>query len=263
MFVHASCSRALLPSSKYSLLPKLISTRLLATTTNLSPSPPVSRQGLPRGEPPAPPRRVAVILAGCGPLDGTEPLEAHAILDHLSRHPSIGGLRECESIISRRGVVCFSPTVHKYHIIDHMNGSVTPQVFSRQMLDESSRITRGHAGIELLPLRNLVGSVQEFDALFVPGGIGTCKNLCDFAFEGPNCDINDDFRDVMLSFSEASKPIGMSSLIGGVAPVIFKGCEVTLGSAEPEGGRWPHHGAASAVTMSGGKHVRKDVNEVH
>lgn len=48
-----------------------------------------------------------------------------------------------------------------------------------------------------------------------------------------------------------------------IAPVlaakVIPGCEVTVGSDEEEGGKWPYAGTAGAIEKLGAKHVKKAV----
>ena len=44
-----------------------------------------------------------------------------------------------------------------------------------------------------------------------------------------------------------------------IAAELFPDVEVTVGSDEEEGGKWPYAGTAGAITSMGATHVKKDV----
>ena len=116
-------------------------------------------------------KRVALVLAGCGYLDGAEIHEA--TLTMLS--------------LDRRGVTikAFAPDKPQMHVVDH--SKTEPQEGqTRNVLEESSRITRGD--IEPLSAFN----ADDVDALIFPGGFGAAKNLCNFAVEGAKMSVDPD-----------------------------------------------------------------------
>ena len=108
-------------------------------------------------------KKVGVVLAGCGWLDGAEIQEAVAVLWALDR----------------RGVEVetFAPNIPQMHVVDHREGE--PDDGERNVLEESARIARG----EIRELSD--AKVSELDMLIFPGGFGAAKNLCSFAVEGP------------------------------------------------------------------------------
>lgn len=54
------------------------------------------------------------------------------------------------------------------------------------------------------------------DALVLPGGFGAAKNLCTYAFDGPNCKVQPDVAKAIKAIHQAGKPIGALC----IAPVI-------------------------------------------
>ena len=71
--------------------------------------------------------RVAVVLAGCGYLDGSEIQEAVLTLLALDR--------------AGAEVTCFAPDKPQMHVVDHLTGQPTEE--SRNVLHEAARIVRG------------------------------------------------------------------------------------------------------------------------
>ena len=69
------------------------------------------------------------------------------------------------------------------HVINHTKGEPHEDE-TRNVLVESARISRG----EISSLDSL--KVNEFDAVFIPGGFGAAKNLSDFAVSGADMSVD-------------------------------------------------------------------------
>lgn len=139
-------------------------------------------------------KKIAVVLSGCGHLDGSEITESVSLLIALHQ--------------AGADVSCFAPDI-EIPVVDHLTHK--PQGEKRRLLDEAARIARGH----IQSLDKL--KVSEFDALAFPGGYGAAKNLCNWAEKGARCDVLPDVKRVILDFHNASKPIGACC----IAPVVL------------------------------------------
>lgn len=73
-----------------------------------------------------------------------------------------------------------------------MTGDVQDQ--TRNVLEESARIARG----DVKPLTEL--KAADFDALYIPGGFGAAKNLCDFGVKGAEMTVESDVEGVLKEF---------------------------------------------------------------
>lgn len=104
-------------------------------------------------------KKVGVILSGAGVYDGAEIHEAVITLLAIAR--------------SGAEAVCFAPDKWQSDVVNHLTGDVMTE--SRNVLVEAARIARGN----IRPLAQL--SVNDLDALIVPGGFGAAKNLSNFA----------------------------------------------------------------------------------
>lgn len=186
------------------------------------------------------PKRVAVVLSGCGVYDGAEITESVATLVALSR-------RGCE-------VKNFAPYQPQMHVVDHTSGE--EQKEKRNALVEAARITRGQ--VEPLDLLD----ASEYDAVVFPGGFGAAKNLSTFATMGLDCGINPKVRVIIEKFHAAEKPMAFCC----IAPVLAaktlgktaSGLKLTVGCDKPEdaqGNKWPYSDAAGAVENFGATHV--------
>lgn len=128
---------------------------------------------------------VAVILSGCGFIDGAEIRESVISLLTLSR--------------LKADVEIFAPDISQHHVVDHLSGEETGE--TRNVLVESARIARG----QIKPLDKM--KTSAFDALVIPGGFGVAKNLSDLAFKGPDATVLPEFSKVLNDFASAKKPI--------------------------------------------------------
>ncbi len=154
-------------------------------------------------------KRVAMILSGCGVYDGAEIHEATLSMLALDQ--------------AGYAVEFFAPDVDQMHVINHMTGDEMNE--TRNVLIESSRITRG----KIRPLSEY--EVYDFDALYLPGGFGAAKNLCDFAVKGADCTIQNDVMEAVTITHEAGKPIAALCIAPAILAKLFKGAKITLGGA--------------------------------
>jgi len=170
-------------------------------------------------------RRVAVVLAGCGFLDGSE------------IHESVFTLLA----IDRAGVryQVFAPDKPQKDVIDHHRQRDTEE--ERNVLVESARIARSDAK----PLSGL--KMEEYDALIMPGGYGAAKNLVDYASQAAECSIDPHVERVLKEAHAMRKPIGAICIAPVIVaralgkehhPVLTIGTDTaTAGDIETMGGR--------------------------
>jgi enhancing lycopene biosynthesis protein 2 len=155
-------------------------------------------------------KKVAVILSGCGVYDGSEIHEA--VLTMLAIEQNDASYR------------CFAPNIDQHHVINHLTGEVS-EGEKRNVLVESARIARGDVE-DLTELR-----VQDFDALLVPGGFGAAKNLCSFALDGENYQVNEQVLAACQAFAQADKPAGYMCIAPAMLPLIYpQGVQGTIGT---------------------------------
>jgi enhancing lycopene biosynthesis protein 2 len=178
-------------------------------------------------------KKIGVVLSGCGVYDGTEIHEA--VLTLLA--------------IDRAGAeaVCCAPNIKQHHVINHLTGEESKGEV-RNALVESARIARGK-------VRDVGGvKASELDALIFPGGFGAAKNLCDYAFKGPDCTVNTDVARLAKEVHEARKPIGVIC----IAPVI--GAKV-FGAEHPRITIGSDRNTAKDIEDMGARHVACPVAE--
>lgn len=154
-------------------------------------------------------KKVAVILSGCGVYDGAEIYESVITLLRLDQRGA--------------QVQCFAPDIAQLHVINHLTGEEMPE--SRNVLVESARIARG----EVKDIRE--ANAEDFDALIVPGGFGSAKNLSNFAVEGTGCTVQPDVLALTEAFAEAGKPVGLICISPALAAKIYgPGVICTIGN---------------------------------
>jgi enhancing lycopene biosynthesis protein 2 len=95
-------------------------------------------------------KRIAVVLSGCGFLDGAEIHESVLTLLHIAKNGA--------------EAVCFAPNVSQKTVTNHLTKDASSE--TRNVLVESARIARG----QIAPLEKL--KVQDVDAVIFPGGFG-------------------------------------------------------------------------------------------
>ena len=132
--------------------------------------------------------KIAVLLSGCGHLDGAEVREAVLTLLALDQQGAT--------------VQCIAPNAPQYHVVNHTTGESVSGA-ERNILEESSRISRKGKCLDLAQAR-----VQDFDALIIPGGYGVAKNHCTFALKGIEAEVRPDVAALVRGFFEAHKPVG-------------------------------------------------------
>ncbi len=132
-------------------------------------------------------KSVAVLLAGCGHLDGSEIQESVSTLLALSKF----------------GVdyECFSVDLPQYDVMDHVKKQPSAEC-KRNLLAEAARLARG----EIKDISQL--DPNDFEALIIPGGFGVAKNFFTYAYQGLDGKVLESVEEIILSFSKMDKYIG-------------------------------------------------------
>lgn len=129
--------------------------------------------------------KIGVLLHGSGVYDGTEIHEAVFTLLAITE--------------AGHEYICIAPNVNQHHVINHINGEELNE--TRNVLIESARIARGD-------IKDIVNvSAEDLDALVMPGGFGTAKNITKWAFQGPDGPIDKEVKRLITDLVKLSKPI--------------------------------------------------------
>ncbi|MEE4252890.1 MAG: isoprenoid biosynthesis glyoxalase ElbB [Desulfuromusa sp.] len=178
--------------------------------------------------------KVGVILSGCGVYDGSEIHETVITLLALNR--------------AGAEVVSMAPNIEQA-IVNHLTGEPVEGV-TRNVLEESARIVRG----EISDIAEV--NATDLDALFIPGGFGAAKNLCDFAFKGSDCTVHPEVARLIKEIVAAKKPLAAvciaPALIAKVLGDNKMGPQITIGTDES---------TAEALSSMGATHLACPVNE--
>ena len=175
-------------------------------------------------------KKVAIVLAGCGVLDGSEIHEAVITLN---------AVENCGA-----KAAFFAPNIEQFDVVDHKTGK--PLCEKRNVLKESARIARG-ACTDLSEY-----SPEDFSALIFVGGFGAAKNLCNFAVKGENCTVNSCVAAAIDKNLKAKKPLGFLCISPVIAARhISNGVKVTIGNDVA---------TAKAIQAMGATHINCEVS---
>lgn len=178
--------------------------------------------------------KVGVILSGCGVYDGSEIHETVISLLALDR--------------AGAEVVIMAPDMEQA-VVNHLTGEPVEGAI-RNVLEESARIARG----EISDIAKV--KAADLDALFIPGGFGAAKNLCDFAFKGPDCEVQPDVARLIQEIVAAKKPLAAVCIAPALVAKVLGtdlDLQVTIGTDEE---------TAEAVSSMGATHVSCPVKEI-
>ncbi len=174
-------------------------------------------------------KKIAVVLSGCGVYDGAEIHES--TLTMLA--------------IAQQGAEyqCFAPDMNQAHVVNHLTGEEMAE--KRNVLVEAARIARG----DIKPLSEY--NPAEYDAIVFPGGFGAAKNLCTFAFDGPDCSVNSDVETAIRSTVKAEKPVGALCISPAVIAKVLGDVNVTIGQDKETAAAIEKLGATHTTTTHG------------
>jgi len=178
--------------------------------------------------------KIGVILSGCGVYDGSEIHEAVITLLALDR--------------AGAEVVMMAPDMEQA-VVNHLTGEPVEGAI-RNVLEESARIARGN--ISDIAAVN----AADLDALFIPGGFGAAKNLCDFAFKGSDCDVHPEVARLIEDIVTAKKPLAAVCIAPALVAKVLGddklNPQITIGTDAE---------TAGALTSMGATHLSCPVNE--
>lgn len=176
-------------------------------------------------------KRIAVVLSGCGFLDGAEITESISTLIALSE--------------TGASITCFAPNEEfstKSHLGTRSDGE------RRNALTEAARIARG----AVQDLREL--QEKDFDAVVFPGGFGAAKVLSNWASEGANTKVLPEVARVITEFHRMAKPIGAICIAPTLVAKVLgnEGINVTIGD---------DLATSKEIEKTGAHHVRCSVTD--
>jgi enhancing lycopene biosynthesis protein 2 len=177
-------------------------------------------------------KKIAVILSGCGNLDGSEIYETVITLLALDK--------------AGANYQCLAPDIPQRQVMNYLTGQAESQE-KRNVLQESARLARGNIA-DIKTVRS-----EDFDALIFPGGFGAAINLSDFALSGAQATLEASVLTFCQTMAKAHKPMGFICIAPTLIPLIFgKEVELTIGN-DPQ--------TIATLTAMGAKHKPCSVRE--
>ncbi|MCG6948647.1 MAG: isoprenoid biosynthesis glyoxalase ElbB [Acidobacteria bacterium] len=170
-------------------------------------------------------KKIGVILSGCGVYDGAEIHESVVTLLAIDR-------------AGAEAVMC-APNTEQLHVVNHLTGEVEEGA-SRNVLVESARIARG-------AIRDVSEvAADELDGLILPGGFGAAKNLCNFAINGPDCEVDPGVADLVRAVHQQGKPVAAVCIAPALLAKVLgdEGPKLTIGTDADTAGALGQMGAA-------------------
>lgn len=153
---------------------------------------------------------IAVVLSGCGALDGSEVHEATLTLLTLDRF--------------NIHYQCLAPNIPQTRVSNMVKGE-TVKGAQRNILEESARIARGK--IKDIATEN----PADYAGVIFPGGYGAALNLCNFGLDKKNYTIQADVFKFSKAMIDKKKPAGFICIAPVLAPKLYpKGIEITIGN---------------------------------
>jgi enhancing lycopene biosynthesis protein 2 len=188
--------------------------------------------------------KIGVLLSGCGVYDGSEIHEAVFTLLAIAENGA--------------EAVCFAPDKNQTHVVNHLNGEVEAGQ-SRNVLKESARIARGN-------IKSInQTSIDDFDALVIPGGFGAAKNLNTWAFDGPNGEIDHAVKNIIIDMLKAKKPVAAlcmgPTVIASALQGTGIGTKLTVGT-DKEASPYDIKGISDGMESIGAMSVMKSIREI-
>ena len=177
--------------------------------------------------------KVAVLLSGCGVMDGAEIHEAVITLLALDKE----GIE----------YICAAPDKDQSKVINHFTNQAQNE--KRNMLVESARIARGN----IKDLKQL--NPKDIDAVILPGGFGAACNLSTFALDGAGAKILPEVESFLKEVHKLKKPIGAICIAPNIIAKLFgsENVEITIGNDKD---------CANNLEAMGAKHINKPVDDI-
>lgn len=188
--------------------------------------------------------KIGVLLSGCGVYDGSEIQEAVFTLLAIEENGA--------------EAICFAPDKDQVQVINHLDGKIEKGE-KRNVLKESARIARG----KIKSINKT--SIDDFDALVIPGGFGAAKNLNSWAFDGPECEIDHAVKHIIVDMINAKKPIAAlcmgPTVIASALQGTGIGTKLTVGT-DKEKSPYDIKGISNGMESVGVMSVMKTIREI-
>ena len=176
-------------------------------------------------------KKFAIIICGCGHLDGSEIQETLMTMLAIEK-------QNCEYEV-------FAPDKEQFHVVNHLTKKELPE--TRNMLVEGARITRG----KISDVSTF--SIDNFDAVIFPGGFGVAKNLFSYAFNGIDAKVLPEIEKIIIDTHAVGKPIGALCISPVLITKVLGSVNVTIGQDKA---------TADDIVKMGGNHINALITDV-
>jgi len=157
-------------------------------------------------------KRFAILLSGCGYLDGAEVSESVLAMLHIDK------------LDIEYDVFAFNHD--QSEIVDHTTKK--KGVGTRNMMSEACRISRNIKDAATL-------NPQKYHALVMPGGMGVAKNFSNLSISQGDFEVKQEVAQLISEFVSLEKPIGAICISPAIVAKVLKSSGynpvVTLGDA--------------------------------
>ena len=168
-------------------------------------------------------KKAAVLLSGCGNMDGSEIHETVSAITALD--------------LSGWEIVYTAPDIQQTKTVSYITDS---PISNRNAMEEAARIARG----SIEPLDPTI--VDRVDAVVVPGGLGAALTLCNFATHGAECTVQPQVLEFLQKAHRDGKPIAAMCIAPALVAKCITGATVTIGT---------DRGTASQIEQMGCRHT--------
>lgn len=152
-------------------------------------------------------KKAAVLLSGCGNMDGSEIHESVSVITALD--------------LAGWEIVYTAPDIQQAKTLSYISGTA---ISHRNALEEAARIARGR----IEPLDHRI--VDIVDAIVIPGGLGAALTLCDFALKGAGCSAHPEVLELLQEAYRHGKPIAAMCIAPALVARCISGATVTIGT---------------------------------
>ena len=144
-------------------------------------------------------KRFAILLSGCGHLDGAEVSESVLAMLHIDKLDI--------------GYDVFAFNEYQEDVVDHISKQKVES--KRNMMSEACRISRTIKDAATL-------NPQKYHALVIPGGMGVAKNFSDLATAGSEFEVKPEVAQLISEFVSLEKPIGAICISPAIVAKVLK-----------------------------------------
>jgi enhancing lycopene biosynthesis protein 2 len=144
-------------------------------------------------------KRFAILLSGCGYLDGAEVSESVLTMLHIDK------------LDIEYDVFAFDQEQNE--VVDHISKKVVNS--PRNIMSEACRISRNIKDAKIL-------NPQKYHALVIPGGMGVAKNFSNLATAGSEFEVKPEVAQIISEFVSLEKPIGAICISPAIVAKVLK-----------------------------------------